>query len=698
MIKYSNRNHTKGLGKAKPDIMCNNEARRKIVTFQEDMVIMDGSSLITDCEQDAIRKALTNNNAVGIAAGYYDDILTISMASTAFWHNLGYIKDDYTQFAKRSFLDMVDPKDRDVFSLESFETLEGSFEFNMIKKNDKSVYAYAFKTETKDSEGKEQWLLSIRIDHNEIESRKALKEAYAAANLANMAKTEFLTNMSHDIRTPMNAIIGMTAIAGANIDEKEKVLDCLGKITTSGRHLLALINEILDMSRIESGKMVLNEEDFNLPELIDNMIDMVKGDITAHRHEFETVIRNVEHEDVSGDSLRIQQVFINIVGNAIKYTPIGGKIKFIVSEKLTQHADIGCYEFIVEDNGIGMSKEFLSQIFEPFARADSQRVTEIQGTGLGMPITKNIVNMMNGDIKIESEPRKGTKVTVTIFLKVREGQSISMEELVDLPVLVVDDDIDSCESTVSILDSIGMAGEYTDNGEKAIKIVEKRHKQENDFFAVIVDWKMPGMDGIETTKQIRNKIGRHIPIIMLSAYDYADIETEARAAGVDAFIAKPLFKSRLTTAFKQVVGGARNSIAAAELFTVAKQDYLNRRILIVEDNEINREIAVEIVGMTGAIIETAVNGKEALDMVAAAETGYYDLIFMDIQMPVMNGYDASAAIRNLDGQKGKIVPIVAMTANAFAEDVIMAKNAGINEHIAKPIDFEKLGEIMKRWL
>lgn len=680
--------------------MQDKKTGRKIVTFQEDMVMMDGVSGITASEQEAIRKALTNNNAVGIVAGYYDEKLTISMASTCFWQNLGYNYAEYTGMAdhSHSLLDLIAPKDRKLFAPEVFPGTAGNFEFYILKKDGTPACAYAFKAESADASGRPQWLLSVRVSYKEIESRRALQEAYAAANQANRAKTEFLTNMSHDIRTPMNAIIGMTAIAGAHIDERERVLDCLGKITASGRHLLALINEILDMSRIESGKMILTEENFMLPELIDNMIDMVKGDIEAHGHSLETVIRAVEHEAVSGDSLRIQQVFINIMGNAIKYTPDGGKIRLTVSEKPTQYSGIGCYEFVVEDNGIGMSEEFLQVIFEPFVRADNRRVTEVQGTGLGMPITKNIINMMNGDIKIDSTLGQGTKVTVTIFLKIRDTKDMNVEELVDLPVLVVDDDEDCCESTVDILNAIGMCGEYTQTGEEAVELVSERHEENNDFFAVIMDWYMPGMDGIEATKAIRKRVGRHVPIILLSAYDYSGIEIEARAAGVDAFIAKPLFKSRLTTTLKQIAGGAKKRTPVNDLAVVAEHDCSDKRILIVEDNELNREIAVEIVGMTGAKIETAENGKEAVDMVNAMESGYYDLVFMDIQMPIMNGYEAAAAIRNLDGSKGKILPIIAMTANAFAEDVIMAKNAGINEHIAKPISFEKLDEIMRRWL
>lgn len=534
----------------------------------------------------------------------------------------------------------------------------------------------------------------------ELDAQNALRAACEAANRANLSKTEFLSNMSHDIRTPMNAIIGMTAIAGAHIDQKERVLDCLNKITISSRHLLGLINEILDMSRIERGKMTLAEEEFNFPDLIDNLVTMIKPDIVKHKHDFDVRILNIEHEAVCGDSLRIQQVFTNIMSNAIKYTPDGGKIRFTMSEKPTHHAQIGCYEFMVEDNGMGMSKEFQQILFEPFSRADNKRTTEVQGTGLGMTITKNIVAMMNGSIKVESELGKGSRFTVTMFLKLQDAQTDSqIEELLNLPVLVVDDDEICCESTVNVLNEIGMVGECVHSGEEAIACVVKRHKREDEFFAVIMDWKMPGMDGIETTRQIRKRVGYDIPIILLSAYDCTEIEAEARIAGVDEFIVKPLFKSRLTTTFKQLIAEEETQEEKpSQLEQMAQEDYSKKRILIVEDNELNREIAVEIISTTGAKIETAENGKEAVDLVNQMDEGYYDLVFMDIQMPIMNGYQAASAIRALENGKGKTLPIVAMTANAFAEDVVKAKNAGMDEHIAKPIDIEKLDEVMKKWL
>ena len=531
----------------------------------------------------------------------------------------------------------------------------------------------------------------------EIESHKALKEAYRAAENASHAKTDFLSNMSHDIRTPMNAIVGLTAIAGANIENQDKVVECLGKITKSSRHLLGLINEVLDMARIESGRMSLAEEDFSLPELVDNLLTLTNPAIDEHHHQLEVHVEHIEHEAVCGDSLRIQQVFVNLMSNAIKYTPDGGNITFTIKEKPNGFSELGCYEFSIADNGIGMTPEFQKIMFEPFSRADDHRTTKVQGTGLGMAITRNIVNLMNGDIQVESASNKGTKITVTVYLKLQKDEKEQEKELFDLPVLVVDDDKTSCESTVETLREIGIAGEWVLTGKEAVERCYARHEINRDYFAVILDWKMPEMDGIETARRIRECVGQDVTIIILTSFEFSEIEEEARAAGVDAFMAKPLFRSRLTATLRQFTSGKKEKDARNYLEDFAKTDYTGKRLLLVEDNDLNREIATEILGMTGVTVETAENGKIAVEKVAAAPENWYRLVLMDIQMPVMNGYEATAAIRSLPGSRGK-VPIIAMTANAFAEDVQLAKNTGMNEHIAKPLDLNKLNDVLKQWL
>jgi signal transduction histidine kinase/DNA-binding response OmpR family regulator len=539
------------------------------------------------------------------------------------------------------------------------------------------------------------------VDHEmekESKYRKVLQDAFDAANAANHAKSDFLANMSHDIRTPMNAIIGMTAIAGTHIDDKERVADCLKKITASSKHLLSLINEVLDMSKIESGKIDMAEEDFNLSELIDNLLAMIKPQIQAHFHELEVNINNVEHEQVIGDSLRIQQLFVNIMSNAIKYTPDGGTINLTITEKPASQLRVGCYEIVVEDNGIGMSEEYISRLFEPFTRANDERIGNIQGTGLGMAIAKNIVNMMGGDICVESKLNEGTRFTITLYMKLQDVKDVHYEEFMDLFVLVVDDDEISVESACCMLNELGMRTEGVCSGREAVKRVVEHHGGTDDYYAIIIDWKMPDMDGIATTKAIRKAVGDDVPIIIISAYDWPEIEQEAREAGANAFVSKPLFKSRLAHLFNSLVGNADKGNEAAPLSEFENIDLSGNRALLVEDNELNREIAVEILEMTKINVEVATDGDIAVDMVKKGGKGYYDVVFMDIQMPRMNGYEATREIRKLENGAGKDVPIIAMTANAFAEDVQMAMSAGMNEHVPKPLDLKSLAGILKKWV
>ena len=532
----------------------------------------------------------------------------------------------------------------------------------------------------------------------EILAQKALQEAYDTAEAASHAKSNFLQTMSHDIRTPMNGIIGMTAIAAAHIDDKERVQDCLQKITSASHHLLSLINEVLDMSKIESGKVSLSEEEFNLSDLIDNLVTMVKPQIEERQHELKVHIQNVTHELVVGDPLHIQQAFVNIMSNAVKYTPNGGLINLNIREIPCNQKRVGCYEFVFKDNGIGMSEEYIEHIFEPFTRAEDGRISKVQGTGLGMPITKNIVNMMGGDIKIESKLNKGSTFIVTIFLKLQDTYAKDNDKFADLSVLVADDDEMSLDSTVDILLGLGMQAEGVLSGEAALEKVVDHHEEKLDYNAVILDWKMPGMDGVETARAIRTKVGQDVPIIILSAYDWTDIESEAREAGVNAFISKPLFKSRLERVFDELLDDKQDVSDMSDLQNLGMMDLSAYRCLLVEDNELNAEIAQEILEETGMKVEHVWDGAQAVEAVINAEDGKYDLILMDIQMPKMNGYDATRAIRASKRKYCKTVPIIAMTANAFAEDVQAARTAGMNEHIAKPIDLKILAKIMDKWL
>lgn len=676
---------------------------------------------ITDAKREAeIQKQMSaDNEAMGhllqSVTRLVDHFAICDLENDRYEYSMIKIKSDYLPSGSYTdFIKTVSSRFKNLTPLEPLEDLLSVQNLRENLKNAKDIYKFEYCSLNENCYRSASFIplewkgtvltkvLWVSIDvtqekEQEIISRKALKDAYQAAERANKAKTEFLTNMSHDIRTPMNAIVGLTAIAGANIQHQEKVLECLGKITTASRHLLGLINEVLDMARIESGRVSLVEEEFNLSELVENLVTLVKPATDEHKHNFEVHVKNIEHEDVCGDTMRIQQLFTNLMSNAVKYTPDGGNITFSIEEKENGQSDLGCYEFCIEDNGIGMDEEFQKIMFQPFTRADDKRTTKIQGTGLGMAITRNIVNMMNGDIRVESAPDEGTKITVTIFLKLQDKDVDRIKELINLPVLVVDDDIICCESTVETLKEIGIVGEWVTTGEEAIVKTFERHDRKEDYFAIIMDWKLPKMDGIETTRQIRKRVGRDVTIIVLTSYDYGEIEDEARAAGVDAFIAKPLFRSRLAATLKQIVEGKPDQSAGDYLKEIGNSDYSDTRILLVEDNDLNREIASEIIGMTGAKVETAENGREAVEKIEALPEDWYNLIFMDIQMPVMNGYETTAMIRTLPGKRGQ-VPIVAMTANAFAEDVQMAKNTGMNEHIAKPLDFVKLNKIMREFL
>lgn len=545
--------------------------------------------------------------------------------------------------------------------------------------------------------------LAIRSIENMIRQEEAQRQllelAVQQAEAANHAKSDFLSNMSHDIRTPMNAILGMTAIAAVHIDDKERVLDALNKITLSGKHLLGLINSVLDMSKIESGKTSLNEEEFNLSTSIESLLALFRSQIAEKNLELKVNIANIKHENVIGDDQRLQQIFVNIMGNAVKFTPEGGKISMCIREKESKISGRGCYEFVFEDTGIGMDQEFVDKIFEPFTRATDSRTTKIEGTGLGMSIAVNIAHMMGGDIKVESELGKGSKFTVMVYLKINYATEEDLQNLANLPVLVVDDEEDACESACEILNSLDMRAEYVLNGDAAverIRIVHENREQDN-FSVVILDWKMPGKDGLETAKEIRKLMGDEIPIIILSAYDWTDIEQEAAQAGINAFIEKPLFKSRLTHVLKEVLGLYQKEEKKSRLEELKNHDYTQKRVLIVEDIDLNLEVLGEILHMLGIPYDSACNGREAVDKVLEQPEGYYDLIFMDIQMPVMNGYEATQKLRE-SREDLKEIPIIAMTADAFADDVRKAAEAGMNGHIAKPIDLGKLEKAIEEWL
>lgn len=537
------------------------------------------------------------------------------------------------------------------------------------------------------------------VKAKELASHQALEDAFHAAEHASKAKSDFLNSMSHDIRTPMNSIMGLTAIASMHVNDPDRVRDCLTNITSASRHLLGLINEVLDMAKIESGTIGLSEEAFDLPETIESLITIINPQIAANKQELKIDLGNLKHEHVLGDPTRLQQVFVNIMGNSIKFTPEGGLISLRISELPSRIPGSGCYEFVFSDTGCGMSPEFLQTVFEPFTRANDSRTTKVEGTGLGMAIVKSVVSLMSGTIDVESEEGVGTTFTVTVHLKLRDGSQEDYSDLADINVLVVDDDPVACEGACMLLSDIGMRSHYVLSGQAGVDAVVEAEKSNDPYQAVILDWRMPGMSGIETAKAIRETAQQTVPIIILSAYDWSMIEQEAREIGVDAFISKPLFKSRLVQVMKELLTGNVSDVIDEKtmLENLALKNY---RILLTEDNVMAAAIAQELIGLTGAAVEHAENGKLAWEMLVQHEPGYYDIVLMDIQMPIMNGYEATKAIRSEASNRpdlGKI-PIIALSADAFADDIKQSRVSGMNDHMAKPLEIEMLVSMLAKWL
>ena len=526
----------------------------------------------------------------------------------------------------------------------------------------------------------------------EREKNELLENALFQANRANKAKSIFLSNMSHDIRTPMNAIIGFTALATSHIDHKDQVEEYLKKIMTSGNHLLSLINDILDMSRIESGKLHLEEELCSLPEILHELRNIIQADVHTKQLDLCMDAVDVQDEEVYCDRLRLNQVLLNLLSNAVKYTPPGGKVTMKLIQKGGEQEGYKIYEFRIQDTGIGMSDEFVSRIFEPFERESNSTISGIQGTGLGMAITKNIVDMMNGTIEVNSKQSVGTECIVSFPLRVSETrkESQAISELSGFRALVVDDDFNICDNVSCMLQEIGLRAEWTMSGKEAVLRTRQAVMREDEYFVYLIDWLLPDMNGIEVARRIRQETGKDVPIIVLTAYDWCDIEDEAREAGVTAFCGKPLFFSELYGCLNSIVNTNKNVQTVSE----GKETLHKGRILLTEDNELNQEIAVALLEEAGFFVEVARNGQIAVDMLKASEPGYYQVVLMDIQMPVMNGYDAARAIRNLGNRELASIPILAMTANAFEEDKQEALKSGMNGHIAKPIDVKTLMDVL----
>ena len=542
--------------------------------------------------------------------------------------------------------------------------------------------------------GRTKYILVMSDRTADRKINQALSEAVAAAEAASRAKSTFLSNMSHDIRTPMNAIIGFTTLAVSNIDNQERVKDYLTKTLSSSRHLLALINDILDMSRIESGKLQLEETEVNLAEMLHDIKTIVSGQVHAKQLELYMDALDVTDEDVYCDRTRMGQILLNLLSNAIKFTPAGGTVSVRVRQLAGTVRDCAQYEFRVRDNGIGMSPEFAQKIFEPFERERTSTVSRIQGTGLGMAITRNIVEMMGGTIKVQTEKNRGTEFIICLPLRVQNcsRREEKIAELSGLKALVVDDDFNTCDSVAKLLTRVGMRAEWTLSGREAVLRARQSIELGDPCRAYIIDWRLPDMNGIEVTRQIRS-LNDDTPIIILTAYDWSDIEGEAKAAGVTAFCSKPMFLSDLRDTLLTAIGHTQTE--AQDILPGKNADFRGRHILLVEDNELNREIAVAILHEYGFLVDTAENGAVAVEKICTSDPGRYDLVLMDVQMPVMDGCTATQRIRALEDPVRAAVPIVAMTANVFEEERKRAFDCGMNGFLSKPIVIEELIDALR---
>lgn len=522
-----------------------------------------------------------------------------------------------------------------------------------------------------------------------------LNKAKQEAVRANMAKSEFLSSMSHDIRTPMNAIIGMTEIAMKNTEDSTRVEDCLKKVKLSSKHLLGLINDVLDMSKIESGKMTLSMNRMSLRDTMDDIVNIMQPQVKSRNQHFDIFIGKIITEDVYCDSVRLSQVLLNLLSNAVKFTPEEGRVDVYLKQEESPLGEeyVRCH-FIVQDNGIGMSKEFQEKIFDTFARENTEQVQNIAGTGLGMAITKCIVDMIGGTIELESQQNRGSKFHITLDLKKAEEKEEEMRLPEEWNVLVVDDNEQLCTSAAANLEELGVHTDWTLDGREAVKMIEERHEKKDDYQFVLIDWKMPIMDGMETIQKIHSSVGKDIPVFLISAYDWSDIEDEVLESEIEGFISKPLFKSTLFLRLKQYMEGENTKAEEANNTVV---DFNGKHILLAEDIDVNWEFINEILSSVGLELERAVNGKVCLEKFEQSEVGYYDAILMDIRMPVMNGYDATKAIRALKRADSGL-PIIAMTADAFSDDAQHCMEVGMDAHIAKPIDIKECMRILQKYL
>lgn len=665
-------------------------------------MIRDYANKVMDYEYNTFMTLMN----VSVSKHLFDKHFTVLWANDYFYELIGYSKPEYESLF-HNHVDEYYKDDPESVSLmakiimDAYERQEPGYEFEcpMHTKSGKTAWIRVTGRFTDEVFEGVPVIYTIYTDitdlkelQNQLERQsEQLTFALAMAEEANRAKSDFLSQMSHDIRTPMNAIIGMTSIAEMHMDDIQKVRDCLKKISLSGQHLLGLINDVLDMSKIERGNIALRLENMSLPSVLENVVSIMQPIFKDRKQHFSIRLLHVQHEDYICDSLRLRQIFINVLSNASKFTPEDGTITFEIEELASDKPGYARLQFLCTDTGIGIQPEFLPHIFDAFSRERDSRVDKTEGSGLGMAITKKLTELMNGSIQVESRLGEGTMFRIELPIEITSPPTGRMNCL-DMKILVVDNDEISCEYLVQTLEELGVDASWTVSGSDAAEKVLQAHLSGSDFDMVLLDWKMPEMDGVETARAIRRKVGSKIPILIASAYDWGDIEDEAIQAGINGFIQKPLFKSTLYNGIQHYILDVQIHDGEKEMCSLE-----GKCILLAEDNSLNREIAAELLSCMGVSVETAEDGGVAVERFCQSDEGYYDMILMDIQMPNVNGYDAARQIRSMSRKDAKIVPIIALTAEAFAENVEMAIQAGMNSHLSKPFDVNSLNKEISKF-
>lgn len=659
-------------------------------------MIKDYANKVMDYEYNAFMTLMN----VSVSKHLFDEHFTVLWANDYFYKLIGYTKHEYEDLFHNHVDEYYkdDPASVSLMSkiiMDAYENQEPGYEFECPMHTKSGKLAWIRVTGRFTDEIFEGIPVIYTI-YTDITKLKELQQQLAAtlemAEEANKAKSNFLSQMSHDIRTPMNAIIGMTSIASMHMDDPHKVQDCLKKIATSSQHLLGLINDVLDMSKIESGNIAIHMDHMSLPTVLENVVSIMQPIIKERQQHFSVRLSQVQHEDFICDALRLRQIFINILSNASKFTPVDGTITFEIEECAADQPGYALLRFTFTDTGIGIKPEFLPHVFDAFTRERDSRVDKTEGSGLGMAITKKLTELFHGSVQVKSQLGKGTTFLIELPLEIA-SPPVYQTDFTGMKILVVDNDDVFCEYLVQSLQELGVDASWSGSGSDAVQKVIGANRSNQAYDMVILDWKMPGMDGMETARAIREHVNDKFPILIASAYDWEDIENEARQAGIHGFLQKPLFKSTLCR-------GIQRYIYQQETHDTPKQmqSLKGRRILLVEDNLINREIAVELLTAMEAGVETAADGSSAVRQFGQSSDGYYDLILMDIQMPNMNGYEATRQIRKLPRQDAKTIPIIALTAEAFAENVEMAKEAGMNNHLSKPFDVASLNRVLSKYL